>query len=76
MNSSPHIRSSLCNPSHATSSGKRSITTPNFPRHPTRHLPQRPEHNASLYGKPLWPTPPLPPHQFNVSDTDFFTQDF
>ena len=72
MNSSPHICSSLCNPSHATSSGKRPITIPNLPR----HLPQRPERNASLYGKPLWPAPPLPPHQFNVSDTDFYAQDF
>ena len=71
MNSSPHIRSSLCSPPHATSSsGKRPITIPNLPR----HLSQRPEHNASLYGKPLWPAPPLPPYQFNVSDTDFYTQ--
>ena len=75
MNSSPYIRSSLRNAPHATSSGKRPITIPALPRHPTRCLLQRPEHNASLYGKPLWPAPPLPPHQFNMSDPDFHTQD-
>lgn len=75
MNSSPHIRSSLCNPPHAASSGKRPITIPNLSRHPTRRLPQHPEHNASLYSKLLSPAPPLPPHQFNMCDTDFHTQD-
>ena len=77
MNSSPHIRSSMHNSPHAasSSSGKCPITIPSLHRHPTRRLLQHPEHNASLYGKPLWPAPPLPPHQFNMSDTDFYTQD-
>ena len=75
MNSSPHIRSSLRNPTHANpSSGKRPITTPALLRYSTRRLSQRPEHIASLYGELLSPVPPLP-HQFNMPDTDFHTQD-